>query len=113
MSAELLDLALSLDNAGREVDQNARVVVSKYLALVRNSAMDLSPYRTGFLRGSIHYQLMDGGLSGIVTPSAYYAHFLEFGTVYLQPPRRFMKPALDLHTEGFVKAIEDIGVINL
>lgn len=66
--------------------------------LVAQEMRELAPVDTGRLRESIGVTVEDGLVSvGPTKPDAWYAHFLEFGTVEMAP-RPFITPAFD-HTQ--------------
>ena len=76
----------------KEVDSRMRAKLKVAAALVEGSAILKAPYDTGFLKGSIAWELVSNHLA-IVGASAFYAPYLELGTS-LMPPMPFLVPAL-------------------
>lgn len=61
--------------------------------------------KTGTLRRSIHSVFSNGGLTGIVGPSAFYGKFIEFG-VRNRAARPYMRPAAEAVLPKFAAAVK-------
>ena len=59
---------------------------------MQQSAVRYAPYDTGFLSRSIELDILDGGLTARVYPTAEYAVYQEFGTRY-QSGTPYIRPA--------------------
>jgi len=92
------------DNIEREVEAQLDVVGADMVDLAKS----LAPYRTGFLRDSIHHQA-SGFLLGF-SADAYYAAYQEFGSSRC-PPHPFMRPSLDAHKQRILDALI-VGCMN-
>lgn len=103
---DLHALAADLAGASQRVRSGASQVVRRSGLSVQNHARANAAVDTGFMRASI--QMTSGDLTATITPSAYYSHFVEHGTIYMaaQP---FMGPALEAVEPSFVAAMEQVG----
>lgn len=79
--------------------------VSKATLDVEAKAKALTPVKTGTLRRSIHSVFENGGLTGLVGPSAFYGKYIEFG-VRNRAARPFMRPAAEAVLPGFTAAVK-------
>ena len=59
---------------------------------MQQSAVRYAPYDTGFLARSIELEILDGGLTARVFPTAEYAVYQEYGTRH-QAGKPFIRPA--------------------
>ena len=65
-----------------EVEIGAREVVRKHTGSLQGKAQRYAPVDTGFLKREIDADIIDNGLTGVVSSNAPYAVFQEFGTRY-------------------------------
>jgi len=82
----------------REIEMELDVVGANMLDLART----LVPVRTGFLRGSIAYDVRYIAL--YLSAGAYYAMWVEYGTRFMAA-RPFIRPAVDAYRDAFADAI--------
>ncbi len=94
-------------------DRMRRNIADK-LQLTGQDMVDLArsivPVRTGFLRDSIFFQLVESDLNLTVGAAASYAFFVEFGTRF-QRSQPFIRPALDAYQQKLLDALVH-GVMN-
>jgi HK97 gp10 family phage protein len=95
----------------------ARNAVMAMARVVAKHARANAPVETGRLRASIKAKrdrdraaaATTGRVVAFANASVFYAKFIEFGTAH-QPPRAFMRPALDEHgPEIHAKLIENLS----
>lgn len=83
-----LDHKLARNMQMKEVHQIVKVNGTE----MNTTAQRKAPVDTGFLRRSIAFSLMDGGLSAMSIAGANYAGYLEWGTRFMSA-QPYMKPA--------------------
>lgn len=73
----------------------------------KDKAKELCPVDTGYLKNSIDYRIEDGGTTGTVYVTAYYAKIQEYGdaTHHAQP---YLNPAFNLVKKSFVDELNEI-----
>lgn len=106
--AELRALASDLNTAQRTVRTRASQVVRSSGLAIQNHARANAPVDTGALRASMHMREGNGGMSVEVAPAVHYAHFLEHGTIYIEP-MMFMQSALEAVAPSFEQAMAQVG----
>ena len=74
--------------------------VQKAAFQIEATAKGLANVKTGTMRRSIHTVMSNGGLTGTVGPSVFYAIFQEF------LHKAFMRPAAERHLPGFAAAVK-------
>lgn len=86
---------------------------SRTSAIIRKTAFDiialstpLTPFETGFLRGSATVE-MQGELLAFVYWAAAYAKYQEFGTRWIAP-KLFATTAAEQVRPGFIRAMESM-----
>jgi HK97 gp10 family phage protein len=102
----LYRLAADLGAASATVTAKATQVVRKTALDVERDAKALCRVRTGHLKGTIGPPVFNG-LSAEISPSASYAAYVEFGTIYMGP-QPYMGPALERNAEPFEQAMAQI-----
>lgn len=105
---ELGALAVDLGDAGPRVLRQARLVVAKSAVDVQRVSQQTAPVKTGLLKSSIGFDLLDTGLRAEIGPTVEYGHYVEFGTSRMAP-RGYMLAGLTAATPGFLAAMADIG----
>ena len=80
-------------------------VVLRNTTELQEKAKRNAPVDTGFLQGSIRFDMQGGGKTGVVKATADYAQYVELGTRFMlaQP---YMKPAFDEQKEIFLKDLK-------
>ncbi|MBT2680051.1 HK97 gp10 family phage protein [Bacillus sp. ISL-35] len=73
-------LSRSARKFGEGVVEEAKRIVVETAYLIQSNARSLAPSDDGNLRKSIEVEIRDGGLTAVVTVSAHYAIYVEFGT---------------------------------
>lgn len=101
---------VSLDAVKRVVRQNTADMQEK----AKNNAQFRGHYNgsrfvepTGKLRDSIGVDLQDGGLTGVVEPTAEYAAYVELGTRKMEA-QPYLKPAWEEQKEQFEKDMQKL-----
>lgn len=105
---ELRALSADLKAAGAQVIPKASLVVRRSAIAVANHARANAAVDTGFMQSSIDTAFDSGGLAAIISPTAMYSVFVEYGTSKMAP-QPFMGPALDAVEPSFISAMEAIG----
>ncbi|KHS52548.1 HK97-gp10 family putative phage morphogenesis protein [Brevibacterium linens] len=107
---ELANLAADLRAAGEKAQNMAADAIAKTAADISNDAKVFAPVRTGNLRNSIGYDLMQdsGGVGAEIGPTVSYAPHLEWGTSVMAP-RPFLGPAFDRRSPYLEQALRSIG----
>lgn len=107
MSDDFASLTADLKNAGDKAQKMAGDAVAKTAADITNDAKVFAPVRTGNLKGSIGYDLMQdsGGVGAEIGPTASYGIHQEHGTSVMAP-QPFLGPAFDRRAPDFEKAME-------
>lgn len=110
MSDELANLAADLRDAGEKAQNMAADAIAKTAADISSDAKVFAPVRTGNLRASIGYDVIEdsGGVSAEIGPTVDYATYLEHGTSTMAP-RKFLGPAFDRRTPYLEQALRSIG----
>lgn len=75
------------------LDDVKKIVAIDGVELLKR-AKKKAPYRTGYLRLSIMYEISDNGLTVTVTPHAPYASYVEYGTRTMDA-QPYMRPAFN------------------
>lgn len=76
-------------------------VVSTNTSEMANQMQRRAPVDTGFMRRSINQSILDGGLSGMVTPTAEYTPYVNFGTRF-QAAQPFVSNAFNYQKIKFL-----------
>lgn len=77
------ELKNGLDSAVSDIPQQINWAMVQSVNVVKNSAQDYAPYKTGTLRRSIYTDVQDNGFTGIVAQDpdvADYGVYMEYGT---------------------------------
>lgn len=106
---QLRNLAADLRAAGTGVNKKASMVVRRSGLAIANQARMNAPVDTGFLQGSIDTAVDSSGLAMIISPTAEYAVYVEYGTSRGAPEQPFMRPAVEAVEPSFISAMEAIG----
>lgn len=106
---ELRALSADLRAAGSGITAKASAVVRRSGLALANHARANAPVDTGFLQGSIDVATDSAGLAVIISPTAYYAQWVEWGNSRGAPEQPFMGPALQAIEPSFISAMEAIG----
>ena len=110
-TSEVAAFAKELDRKSGVIGAAAASVVRKTSGAIVTTAKQLAPVDTGATRDSIGADIEGDGryasMSAVIGPTTEHAPVVEFGSVDTAP-QPFMGPALDQHTPGFVKALEQI-----
>lgn len=80
--------------------KDVKQIVKQNTAELTQGAQRKAPVDTGNLRRSITMDLIDGGLTGKVKPTADYAPYLEYGTRF-QSAQPFMRPSFNKQKAQF------------
>lgn len=108
---ELGRLAVSLDRHVVGMDSKTSLIVRKAAFDVERYAKQGAPVDTGYLRSSIHTELIVNNwrmYGADVISEAEYSRFQEGGTSRM-PPHPYMGPAADRVEPGFVAALAAIA----
>lgn len=105
---ELHALAADLKAAGATVIPKASLVVRRSGIALANHARANAAVDTGFMQSSIDTATDSGGLAMLISPTAEYSVYVEYGTSRM-PPQPFMGPALDAIEPSFISAMESLG----
>lgn len=81
--------------------EDVKKVVSTNTSEMANQMQRRAPVDTGFMRRSINQSILDGGLSGMVTPTAEYAPYVNFGTRF-QAAQPFVSNAFNYQKIKFL-----------
>lgn len=110
MSDELANLAADLRAAGEKAQNMAADAIAKTAADISNDAKVFAPVRTGNLRASIGYDLMQdsGGVGAEIGPTVNYSVHVEHGTSVMAP-QPFLGPAFDRRSPYLEQALRSIG----
>lgn len=101
----LNDVLLRIEEVGKLAQLRASQAVELSLDYIRDTAKELAPYSTGYLRDRIVTNFF-GGLEGQVESQAEYSIYREFGTRY-SAAQPFMRPAQVEGEQFFLAAIRD------
>lgn len=76
---------IGLDKLEAKLKKNAtlddvRTVVKKHGSQMQKGMVERAPYKTGYLKSSIHGETRDDGLSYVAGPEAEYGIYQEYGT---------------------------------
>lgn len=93
-----------LKKADDGIAKELKDTLISYTGSIEDLAKQLCPVDTGYLRQSITMEIQKGGYVGIVRVGAYYARYVEFGTVY-QNPQPYLMPAYNILSKEFVEEI--------
>lgn len=74
------DLTRALQRWGNQIEDEVKRIVIETTAIIQNEARALAPVDSGYLRQSIEVEVLNNGLSAIVTVDAEYAIYIEYGT---------------------------------
>lgn len=100
-----------MDRLIKKFDQLGQVdvmpVIRKSARRVQNTAIDLSPVDTGFLRESIKVKHYPKEKSSVVYTTTEYAPYVEFGTSKSKP-QPFLSPALDQNRKQIESDIKEL-----
>lgn len=77
-------------------------VVKMNTAELQERAQGSAPVATGHLKDSIGLELENGGMTGVVEPTAEYAAYVELGTRFMEA-QPYLKPAWEEQKEQFKK----------
>lgn len=105
---ELRALSASLKSAGATITHRASLVVRRSAIALASHARANAAVDTGFMQSSIDTAFDSGGLAAIISPTAEYSVYVEYGTSRM-PPQPFMSPALDAIEPSFISAMESLG----
>lgn len=67
------DLTRALRRWGNQIEDEVKRIVIETTAIIQNEARALAPVDSGYLRQSIEVEVLNNGLSAIVTVDAEYA----------------------------------------
>lgn len=101
-------LVASLSSHTAGMESRLALVVRKAAFDVERIAKTLAPVDTGFLKNSIHTEIVANNwrvYAADVIADAHYAGFVEYGTSRMAP-QPYMGPALDRVAPGFEAALE-------
>lgn len=73
-------LARAVQKFGDGILDEVRRIVAESARLIQSNARSLAPEDDGNLKKSIEVEILDGGLSAVVTVGAHYAIYVEYGT---------------------------------
>lgn len=92
-----IERAISLEAAKKVVKSNTAELV--------NQMQRQAPVDTGFLRRSVTMAIMSGGLVGMVTPTAEYAPYVNYGTRF-QAAQPFISNAFNYQKVKFIAEMQ-------
>lgn len=80
-------LVVELERYQKDVEKWAKKGIAKTTMKIYNTAVALAPVDTSFLKESIDFKFINGGLTGVINVGSSYAIYVEFGTgIYAQGP---------------------------
>lgn len=80
-------LVVELERYQKDVEKLAKKGIAKTTMKIYNTAVELAPEDTSFLKESIDFKFTNGGLTGVINVGSSYAIYVEFGTgIYSQGP---------------------------
>lgn len=106
-ASDFASLAVSFDAEKASIGSRVEAVVRAGAARIESGAKTRAPVDTGFLRGSIGYDVTvaDTFVEAVIGPTADYAAFVELGTSRMAP-QPFMGPSFDAEIDGIRHALE-------
>ncbi len=103
------ELTEFVEKAKEIVDESMKEELEETVERVVETAKDFAPDDTGIMRDAIEGHVSSGGMYGkVIVPAktAYYAHFVEYGTRFMQA-NPFLHQALEEETANFTKNLSD------
>ena len=92
----------------KKADKQAiRQVVKQNGSELQSVSQQLAPVDTGNLKRSIGLEILDGGMTAEVEPTAEYAAYVEYGTRFMES-QPYMRPAFDAQKRQFKKDLEKL-----
>lgn len=73
-------LSSALRRWGNQIEDEIKRIVVETAAVIQTEARARAPVDSGYLRQSIEVEVLNGGLTAIVTVDASYSVFIEYGT---------------------------------
>lgn len=73
-------LSSALRRWGNQIEDEIKRIVVETAAVIQTEARARAPVDSGYLRQSIEVEVLNGGLTAIVTVDADYAIYIEYGT---------------------------------
>lgn len=104
------NLIRKIEGLPPELEKQIRRHILKTANKVRNNAKARVPVRTGALKKSIRAKYEKDKLSATIGPrgkNAWYAHFVEFGTVRSRA-KPFMNPAWEQERQPYLDGMKDL-----
>lgn len=73
-------LSKALKKWGNQIEDEIKRIVVETATIIQTEARARAPVDSGYLRQSIEVEVLNGGLTAIVTVDASYSVFIEYGT---------------------------------
>ena len=101
------ELAEYLGKYKDTVIEGTRKAVKLYGSMLQTKAMLYAPVDTGTLKRSISFKIEDGGLTAVITPTAHYASYVEYGTRFMNA-QPYLTPAFNKVVPQFKYAMNKV-----
>lgn len=73
-------LSNALKKWGNGIEKDVKRTVTETAAIIQNEARARAPVDSGYLRQSIGIEVLNGGMTAVVSVDSEYAIFVEYGT---------------------------------
>lgn len=81
------DLVKELEDYEKEMERWVKKGIARTTMKIYNTAVDLMPVDTGYLRESTSVDFKDGGMTGVISIGSSYAIYVNYGTgIYATGP---------------------------
>lgn len=74
------EIQRALKRWGKDIEKDVKRIVNETATIIQSNAVALAPVDSGYLRQSINVEVLDGGMTAVVTVDADYAIYIEYGT---------------------------------
>lgn len=101
------ELAEYLGKYKDTVIEGTRKAVKQYGSLLQMRAMYGAPVDTGTLKRSVSLKIEDKGLTAVITPTAHYAPYVEYGTRFMRA-QPFLVPAFNMVVPNYKMAMNKV-----